>query len=216
MWQKLTLFCALFVAMSCPLAAQTQPEPRPWGIDITPQFGYRTSMTVTAEPEVEGATAKVVFDANPAYGVGFGVRFYDTNVVEFRWSRQDTQVRITGVASPPSRQHVNLDQYHIEFTHEYVPREWPKWARPYIMGSLGATHISSTATSVSFTRFSFGLGGGIKAFPSPHLGLKVQAQWLPMWINPEVKAFCSVGCVVHINGQLASQFEFGLGPVVRF
>src|SRR5688572_22387777 len=141
MLQRLLIVGVMLVVMSHPLEAQNKPEPRAWGIDITPQFGYRTSMDFTADPEIEGVTARVVFDANPSYGVGFGVRFYDVNLVEFRWTRQDTQVRITGVSSPPPRQHVDLDQYHVEFTHEYVPRDWPTWARPYIMGSVGATHV---------------------------------------------------------------------------
>jgi opacity protein-like surface antigen len=214
MWWKFSALGVMFIVMSSPLAAQNQP--RPWGIDITPHFGYRTSMSVTADDDIEAVTAKVKFDSNASYGVGFGVRFADVNLVEFRWTRQDTEVRITGLAAPPAKQHVNLDQYHVEFTYEYVPRQWPQWARPYIMGGLGATHFSSTATSVSFTRFSFGIGGGIKAFPSPHFGFKIQGQWVPVWITPEVEAFCSVGCAIHIHGQLASQGEFTIGPVFRF
>ena len=219
MLRRICCLGIMLITMSTPLAAQSQPEPRLWGIDITPQFGYRTSMTVTAEPEPgtqSGVTPKVVFESNPSYGVGFGVRFADVNVVEFRWSRQDTEVRITGVPTALPKQHVNLDQYHFEFTREYIVREWPVWARPFIMGSLGATHVSSTASTVSFTRFSFGIGGGVKAFPTQHLGLKLQAQWVPMWISPEVQAYCAGGCVIHINGQLASQFEFSVGPVLRF
>jgi hypothetical protein len=173
-------------------------------------------MSFTAVPEVEGgASAEVRLDSNPSFGVAAGVRFNDDSLVEFRWTRQDTQLRITGAVNVP-RQRVLLDQYHFDFTYEYAIRDWPAWVRPYVMGGLGATRLTSTVNTVGFTRFSFGLGGGIKAFPSHHFGIKAHGQWLPLWITPEVRAFCSVGCVVHIDGQLASQFEFSVGPIVRF
>src|SRR5262249_6402267 len=116
----------------------------------------------------------------------------------------------------PSREHVSLDQFHLDASHEYVLDEWPLWARPFVTGSVGLTHISSTAGTASFTRFSFGIGGGIKAFPLRQLGFKLQAQWLPMWVKPEVQAICGVGCVIHIGGRLVSQGEVTVGPVFRF
>ena len=215
LWRILILSVAL-ATMPSSLAAQANPvPPRPWNIDITPQVGYRTSMTFDTEPPVEGVTARIVLDSNPSFGVAFGVRFADENAVEFRWAREDTEMRITGAAVLP-RQRVLVDQFHFDFTHEYVVRQWPAWARPFIMGGVGWTRISSTEATNAFTRFSFGLGGGIKAFPSPHLGFKLQAQWLPLWVSPEVQAFCRVGCVVHLTGQLVSQGEIAIGPVIRF
>jgi hypothetical protein len=214
-WRRILVLVVTLSTMTASLAAQNQPQSRPWSIDITPHVGYRTSMTFDTEPPVDGVTARIVLDANPSYGVAFGVRFADENVAEFRWTREDTEMRVTGPAVLP-RQRVLVDQFHFEFTHEYVVREWPVWARPFIMGGLGWTRISSTEATNTFTRFSFGLGGGIKAFPSQHLGFKLQAQWLPLWVSPEVQAFCRVGCVIHLTGQLVSQGEFAIGPVIRF
>jgi len=164
---------------------------------------------------VEGAPGRVSFESTPSFGVGAGVRYNDEDVVEFRWARQNTYMRVTG-GPVPFRERVTLDQFHLDCSHEYFVQGWPDWARPFVIGSVGVTHVSSTAGSASFTRFSFGIGGGIKAFPSPHVGFKMQAQWLPLWINPEVTAFCSLGCVLHIHGQLASQGEVTFGPVFRF
>jgi|KBSSwiStaDraftv2_1062776.scaffolds.fasta_scaffold40667_5 hypothetical protein len=213
--QRIFTFLLALSAFSPQLMAQNQSQARTWSLDITPQVGYRTSMTFNTEPPVDGVNARIVLDANPSFGVAFGARFADQNVVEFRWAREDTEMRVTGPAVL-ARQRVLLDQFHFDFTHEYVVREWPAWARPFIMGGVGWTRISSTEATNTFTRFSFGLGGGIKAFPSPHLGFKLQAQWLPMWVTPEVQAFCRVGCVVHLTGQLVSQGEVAIGPVIRF
>jgi hypothetical protein len=214
MFRKILIFTVMLAGPSV-LAAQNQPQSRTWSIDVTPQVGYRTSMTFDTEPEVQGSTPRVVLDSNPGYGVAFGVRFNDDSLVEFRWTREDTEMRVTGPVVLP-RQRVLVDQFHFDFTHEYVVREWPAWARAFIMGGVGWTRISSTDATNSFTRLSFGLGGGIKAFPTQHLGFKLQAQWLPIWVTPEVRAFCRAGCVIQLTGQLVSQGEVAIGPVIRF
>lgn len=172
-------------------------------------------MSFNADIGVEGVEGRVSFESTPSYGVAAGVRYNDEDVIEIRWARQDTHVRVTG-GPIPFRQRVTLDQFHLDCSHEYFVQGWPEWARPFVIGSVGVTHVSSTASSASFTRISFGIGAGIKAFPSRHIGIKMQAQWLPLWITPEVTAYCALGCVLHLHGQLASQGEITIGPVFRF
>jgi len=109
-----------------------------------------------------------------------------------------------------------LDQFHGDFTHEYILEDWPR-VRPFITGSLGATHVSGVEHG-SFTRFSFGLGNwnqGLRQSP-PRLQIS-RAAWLSIWVSPEVKAFvCGGGCVIRLGGKLSSQGEITSGPVLRF
>jgi hypothetical protein len=204
-------------AMACPLSAQQHHiETKIMPFEFTPQVGYRTTMTFATEPDIDGTTSKVVLQSSPSKALAFGVRLNDEDLVEIRWIRQDTQVRVTSPAITPFKQNVTLDQFHLDCSHEYIVPEWPEWARPYIIGSVGVTHISGGANFVNFTRFSFGLGGGVKAFPFRHLGFKAQAQWVPLWVDPEVTAVCGVGCIVHFGGKLSSQGEITIGPVIRF
>jgi hypothetical protein len=214
----------VFILITGALVAQTGRDdravPKPLRFDFTPLIGYRTSMSLTIQPQVQpvapGATPRAVFDANPSYGLAFGVRLDEENLVEFRWAREDTHIHVEDFTQNFSKQRVTLDQFHGDFTHEYFIEDWPPWARPFIVGSVGATHVSVSANN-GFTRFSFGIGGGIKVFASRHLGFKIQAQWLPVLVNPEVRAFvCGSGCVVRIGGQLISQGEVTTGPVLRF
>lgn len=195
-------------------------EPTLLRFDFTPLIGYRTGMSFTSEPQVQplvaGSTPRVAFDASPSYGFAFGVRLNEQDLVEFRWARQDTYFHVEGAAQNSSRERVALDQFHGDFTHEYFIEDWPQWVRPFVVGSAGATRISASASN-SFTRFSFGLGGGIKVFATQHIGFKLQAQWLPIWVTPEVTAFvCGSGCVVRVGGTLSSQGEVTIGPVLRF
>ena len=113
------------------------------------------------------------------------------------------------------RQHVILDQFHGDFSHEPDIEDWPSWARPFVLASVGATHISGS-TNISFTRFSFGLGGGIRFYASRHLAFKVQAEWLPVFVDPNVAFICGAGCIIHAGGTAISQGEVFLGTIVRF
>jgi hypothetical protein len=108
-----------------------------------------------------------------------------------------------------------LNQFHGDFTHEYTIDEWAPWARPYVMLSVGATHISG-ASSSSFTRFSFGAGAGVKFFVGRHFGFRMQGEWLPIFVDPYGTVICGTGCVVHVGGTVSSQGEVTVGPLFRF
>lgn len=196
------------------LVAQVEP-PKFSRFNLTPLIGYRTSMSFSVDPHVSGTNPRVVLDSNPSFGFAFGAHINEEDVIEFRWARQDSHTHVENVAGIASRQHVTLDQYHGDFTHEYFLDNWKAWARPFVIGSVGATRLSADAGN-SFTRFSFGIGGGVKFFPSRHLGFRVQAEWLPIVVNPNVAFVCGGGCIVHLSSNLANQGEVVVGPIIRF
>lgn len=216
--QRLALLISL-LAISSALSAQSRSDeassPKPLRYDFTPLVGYRTNISPLIEPAVEGSDARIVFEASPSYGLAFGLRLDEENLIEFRWMRQDTRFHLENTLQTPAKQKTTLSQFHVDFTHEYLLEDWP-WARPFITGSVGATRVSGGEQS-SFTRLSFGLGTGIKVFATRHLGFKIQGSWLPIWVSPKVKAFaCGRGCAVRLGGKLSSQGEFTIGPVLRF
>ena len=211
MWRKIYIAAATLLAISCPLLGQ-QPEPKYHYWEVAPLFGYRTNITLSTDLMADGTRPKVTFEEGAAYGLSFAGRIHDEDVVEFRWTRQDTNVRFKPAVTPESR--IAINQFHLDLSHEYEIPEWV-WARPYVMASFGITRMSGESFA-SFNRFSFGLGGGIKVFPSPQVGFKVQAQWLPVLFEPKVTALCVTGCVVRFGGKLGSQGELIAGPVFRF
>lgn len=157
------------------------------------------------------SSPNLILDARPSYGVAAGVRLDEENLIEFRWARQNTRVHLENSATSTK---VILDQYQGDFTHEYILDKWPQSARPFIIGSVGATHFGGETNSA--TRFSFGLGGGVKLYFHRHLGLRIQGEWLPVVLNPAVTFVCGGGCIVHVNATLVSQGEIVAGPVFRF
>lgn len=205
----------LLIVLSPALSAQQQPEPKPLRFDFTPFIGYRTSISFPIEPHVSGMNPRIVVDASPSYGVSFGVRLEEDGLVEIRWARQNSYIHSEDVSLPIPRQRAILDQFHGDFSREYVVDEWRPWARPFVLLSVGATHVSSSTNS-NFTRFSFGMGGGVRFYPSRHVGFKIQAEWLPVLLNPQVAFVCGAGCIVRVGGSLGSQGEVMVGPMLRF
>ncbi len=206
------LFTAVLAAQT---AANEHRQHKPLRFDLTPLVGYRTSMSFPTVADGQESASHLVLAAKPSYGIAFGVRLDEEDLIELRWARQETHVHLEDGALS-STEKVKLDQVHGDFTHEYIPEEWPDWVRPFVMGSIGATHVGGGASS-SFTRFSFGLGAGVKLYFTRHVGLRVQGEWLPVVVNPEVRSFvCGGGCIVLLSGSLVSQGEVAVGPVLRF
>lgn len=198
------------------LASQTTNEEQAPGrgflVDLTPFVGYRTSIIFPVTQNTQVLSPNLILEARPAYGVAIGLRTNEEDLVEFRWIRQDTHIHLEAVGS--SNQKVVLNQFLGDFTHEYILDNWRTWARPFVMGSVGATQIDEG--TISFTRFTFGLGGGVKFFFNRHLGVRMQAEWLPLVINPAVSAVCGGGCIVNINATIVSQGEVLVGPLFQF
>jgi hypothetical protein len=206
----------LLIVLSSALGAQQQPAPKRLRFEITPFMGYRTSISFPLEPHVTLTNPRVVLDASPSYGVSFGMRLRaEEDLVEIRWARQDSYVHAEDITPLPAQQRVILDQFHGDFSHEPFVEDWPSWAKPFVLASVGATHVSSSS-SLNFTRFSFGIGGGIRFYPSRHFGFKIQAEWLPVFADPYVAFICGSGCVIHVGGTVASQGEVLMGPILRF
>jgi len=215
--EVLVVIVMLLIALPSALSAQQQlPEPKPLRFDLTPFIGYRTSMSFPVEPHVTGMNPRVVLDASPGYGISFGMRLKnEDDLIEIRWARQDSYVHAEDITPQPLRQHVILDQFHGDFSHEPMIEDWASWAKPFVLASVGATHVSGS-TNINFTRFSFGIGGGIRFYVCRHLGFKIQAEWLPVLVDPHVAFICGSGCIVHAGGAASSQGEIFVGPILRF
>jgi hypothetical protein len=100
--------------------------------------------------------------------------------------------------------------------------------RPFVFGGLGATHYGAVSyTGVAGqsreiggeTQFSSTWGGGVKIFPGPRFGIRLQARWTPTYIKSEAAGWwCDPfwGCYVVSNAQYSNQFELKGGVTLRF
>jgi len=197
------------------LTAQDSPEFKPGRFDFTALVAYRSRMSFAVDPSLAGTSSRVAFAGSPAYGFALGIRVREDNVVEFRWSRQDSNLEIANGIVGLTATQMTLRQVHCDFSHEYLLRHRALRLKPFIVASVGATNMSTGVSSGS-TEFSAGIGGGIKFFVSQRLGFRIQAEWLPTFVAPQGSALCGASCMAHLGGTLASQAEVAIGPVLRF
>jgi hypothetical protein len=197
------------------------------GIDITPLIGAQTGGSIDLEQQGQPGRATARLSDGLTFGVAAGYRFHDEegcddcSVVEFRWMRQNTNLAFKDTSAVPTplaitfgRTAVTLDHYLFDLTHEWNLDE-AKPVRPFVMGSLGAARLSTPLASV--TRFTFGLGAGVKIFPQRHWGVRLQVEYLPTVMHSDAqRVVCAATCVVAVGGGLLNQFEFTAGPVFRF
>jgi hypothetical protein len=187
-------------------------------VEVTPfvwgRFGG--TGTVSIQPDGPGEIEIPLKDTG-GYGVSAGVRFDDFSMVEFRWTTTKSALMSgAGVGPlPAGLADVTMSQLHADFTREFDVQE-VRGLRSFLTGMVGATHLGTG--NEGFTRLSFGLGGGLKLFLGSRLGVRAQAQWLSIWLEPELNGFAcgSGGCLVVLGGRWTDQFEVNIGPVIRF
>ena len=187
--------------------------------EVSPFIGMRMGGTFDIQPDELVQIEADLRDAT-SYGLSAGVRFDDFSLVEFRWTQATSALRFGAPFAflGPSVGDVTLNQFHADFTREFVIPE-VKGLRTFLTGSLGVTHIG--AAQDAFTRFSFGFGAGLKQFLGSRFAVRAEAHWLPILVEPSVGGFaCGTiqfgGCLVVLNGELVQQFQLSIGPVVRF
>jgi hypothetical protein len=212
-----TVVCLMLVAIWLPAAAARAQYVEIQSVEVTPIVGVRLGGTFDIQPDGPGQIEASLKDAT-SYGFSAGVRFDDLSLVEFRWTRATSALRFGAPFLGASIGDVTLNQFHADFTREWVVPE-VKGLRSFLTGSLGVTHLGMAQDG--FTRFSFGFGGGLKQFLGSRLAIRAEAQWLPILVEPSVGGFaCGTiqfgGCLVVLSGELVQQFQLSIGPVLRF
>jgi hypothetical protein len=191
-------------------------------VEVSGMFGYTLSegVSFTGTP-----VAGSIYDrVDPAGGVSmnftFGVYATEQSEVEFLWSHQASTLEITG-AGPMLSGDMNVDTFHGNFI--YNVGDEGMVARPFIFIGLGATTYGdakfTARTLPGLTKFSWALGGGVKAYPSRHVGVKAMARWVPTYIHSTGYGWwCDpfYGCGVAGNMNYANQFEISGGITARF
>jgi hypothetical protein len=118
-----------------------------------------------------------------------------------------------------------ITNYHGYFAYNFG--EADSVVRPFVYGGLGATNFGSvdfsvagrTGSTESATQFSGTWGGGVKIFPSPHVGVRLAGSWTPTYIKSDAGGWwCDPfwGCCLVGNAQYANQIQLSGGATVRF
>ena len=177
------------------------------GIEIAPLGGYRIGGDL-----FEIAAARPLDnDGAPALGVVVDVPLHEGMQLEASFSHQ--QLDVLGPfqpLQPPSTWRISVDQWQVGGLQEYGGAK----VRPFATGLVGLTRYAMEADSE--VRFMVSAGGGVKIFPVPHLGVRLDGRVFATFLDASASTvLCSGGCVARLHVSVAWQAEFTAGLVVR-
>jgi opacity protein-like surface antigen len=211
------------------VGAQAQSQPR---VEVAFETGYTASEGIaTSSARVIGGQVYNDLDIKSGGNFGFtaGV-FLTTNAeVEFLWNRQFSQFDASNPAPSVLLADVSVDNYHGNFVYNWF--ESDAKVRPFLFGGIGATHYSpgdpvalpkvTSATSIdSATKFSFTWGGGVKLYPTPHVGVRLSGRWTPTYVKSDAGGlWCDPfypTCWVLSDPDYSNQFAINGGVTFKF
>ena len=179
------------------------------GVEITPFGGYRFGgdffeLLTRQRLDEDGA---------PSFGLIVDVPTYGGFQVEGFFTHQSAHVFVPQFPSgPPVRWRLSVDHYQAGGLQEFDDGR----VRPFLTGTLGLTRYAAEGDNE--IRFTLSAGGGVKLFPSEHIGVRLNSQMFITFADAEASVFAcsSGGCFVGFNANLVWQIEFTAGLIVRF
>ena len=160
-------------------------------------------------------------DPKDAFSWGARLGFNLTPNVEIGglFNLQSTDLEASGVVNLSVPQ--KIYNYHGYLAYNFGDSDAK--ARPYILGGLGATQYGSLqGTTREFggdTQFSTTWAAGVKIFPSPNFGIRLEARWTPTYIKSDPEGYwCDPywGCYTFAEAEYSNQYELSGGIVLRF
>ena len=203
------LSCAGAMALllcAVPRVAAGQTSDR---VEVTAFGGYRLGGDF-----YEIATLRPVdADGAPAFGIVVNIPFTRETQIEALISHQQARFTLAGASGAPgTRFRVTVDHYQVGGLTEMGGGR----ARPFLTGLVGLTRYEASGDHE--LRFSASAGGGIKLFPTRHLGARLDGRVFATLVDAEADVLvCTPGvCVGSIDASFVWQAEFTAGLVVRF
>ncbi len=176
-------------------------------IEFTPFYGYMFSGSLT------DANTGEKFDIadSDGYGGMLDIPLSEMTQFEFFFSRQETEFKSDeGLFVGHKLFDLDVDYYHVGGTYIILNGPW----QPFVAGTLGATVLNPDASGMdSVTRFSLGLGGGVRYFPTEHLGLYLGVRGFLTFIEGDALFRSESGAatiVVDANGLWQVQLLAGV------
>jgi len=196
-------FCVAFVlVLLATVPAQAQR------VEVAPFGGVRFGGGF-----FEASTGRPVdTDAAPALGVTVDFPLWNGLQIEAAYSRQAASISVPGQPlTPATRARFTVDHWQGGGLQEYGAGA----ARPFLTGVLGLTRYAGNSDSE--IRLTAGAGGGIKLFPTSHIGVRLDGRVFATLVDASGEALACVNqtCFIAFNVDVVWQAEFTAGLVVR-
>ncbi len=205
---KITLaaVCAAMVVCTCQAGWA-----REW--QVSPMVGY----TFGGSFEEEGSDTELSLKETASYGIAVSTEHEKDTRYEFFYSRQPTELKVDeGILSDDAL--FDIDVHYIQIGGTVMLSEEQHFACPYIVGTLGITHLNPRSSGFdSMTRPSLGLGIGALVPLVKHFGLRFEGRGFATLINSSGTVFSNdQGLSIRIRSDAFTQFVFNAGFFFSF
>ena len=211
---NLVLFVVLLGAVAALAPASYAQGGR---FEIQPFVGYKWGGSTDVAPNFL-AINQLHLDSSVNYGVSATFNATDHFGLEFMWNRQPTTA-VADLATGGSLSQttgVDVDQYHGNILFSFGEQRAHKMI-PFALVGFGASNLHGGGSSI--TKFSYGLGGGVKYFFSEHVGVRVQARYAPTYLYSTTGGIWCTWygfCFTVPNDHYLNQGDVTGGLVFRF
>jgi opacity protein-like surface antigen len=215
-WRKSVLIAVVWL---CGVSsAQAQKE-----YEVTPFFGARVGGNIDESSQNISNVDYLKIKNSENYGIMAGVTFWSHFEAEFMWNRQPTSLSSHNPndGTYTFLSNMNLDMYQGDILYQFSSSD--SKFRPFIVGGLGVSHfgvppVNGQSVLGFSNRFSYNLGGGIKYFFTPHVGLRLEARWSPTDTTQGQGQFCDEfgNCYSTAITNKAEQGQANIGIIFRF
>jgi hypothetical protein len=199
---------AIATLLAVPASARAQTP-----VEITPFGGYRFGgdffELITGEP--------VDLDGAPAFGVAVDVPIRDPHgyQIEGLFSHEEADLTVHRQPfGPATVAHVTVDHWMGGGLQEFGGAR----VRPFLTGMLGLTRYAGEGDSE--IRFALSAGGGVKLFPTKHLGLRLDGRLFTTFVEADLGFLACNSfngtCVIAFRTDVVFQAEFTAGAVLKF
>jgi opacity protein-like surface antigen len=175
--------------------------------EIIPFVGYRFGGSL----DEQDSDYTRDFDAGTDWGVILGHAASATTRYELLYSYQDSG--LTDRTDPDNAFDLEIHYLHLGGTVDIVQQK----LTPFVSGGLGMTHLSPNRYGLdNETLFSLSLGGGLKWYPTTHLGFRFEVRGYGTLTDSSGSLFCDGECNLRVNGTYLPQYETNLGLIFSF
>jgi hypothetical protein len=179
-------------------------------VEVAPFGGYRFGggffELVTGQP--------VDLDGAPSLGVALDVPLPNGFQVEGLFTHQHAHVFVPAPGIRPAASvPISVDHWQAGALQEFRGGR----LRPFLTGTLGLTRFA--AADDSEIRFTAGAGGGLKVFPTRHVGLRLDGRVFATFVDADARvgACTTTGrCLLFFHADVLWQADVTAGVVFRF
>ena len=186
-------------------------------LEATPFAGLRFGGNFKGTSSNEGQVSlnDLSIQSGFSYGLALDLRMSRQFDLELAYDRQSTELQATTDGQQQTLYFLNVDYLQLGLLYKFAQEG--ATLRPFLGATIGGTFLGPKAGTTGYTRFSFGLLGGVRHYFTSRVGLRAQGRLMLTQFSANDELFCADNeCLNVSEGTAMNQFDFTAGLIITF